>query len=137
MRRLITRNQPLSSLFAAAAACLLLAACASLPDLRTLDTAVPKTATPTIENGRGEVPARQAASLLAKRLRNSATDLKTLAALEEAATGSPLIAGNKVTLLFDGPQALGAMMKAVVCVLFFFFFVFFFFVLVVFGLFFF
>src|SRR5690606_29961746 len=52
-------------------------------------------------------------SLLAKRLRNTGTDLKQLLALEEAATGAPLIAGNRVTLLFDGPQTLNAMMEAI------------------------
>lgn len=92
--------------------CLLLAACASLPDLSRLDTMQPP-ATPTVETGRGPLPPKQAQSLLARRLRNASVSLETLAALEEAATGSPLIAGNKVKLLFDGPQALGAMMKAV------------------------
>jgi len=33
--------------------------------------------------------------------------------LEEAATGSPLIEGNKVTLLNDGPQTMRAMMAAI------------------------
>jgi cardiolipin synthase len=41
--------------------------------------------------------------LLAKRWPKATLDLKALAALEEAATGVPLIAGNKCTLLFDGP----------------------------------
>lgn len=35
------------------------------------------------------------------------------AAVEEAATGSPLIAGNKVDLLYDGPQTMAAMMAAI------------------------
>src|SRR3569623_3477372 len=81
----------------------LLAACATLPDLSRLDT-FERPVTPTVENGRGEVPPKQAHSLLAKRLRNSDTDIKTLAALEEAATGSPFNAGNKEKLQFNGPQ---------------------------------
>ena len=36
-----------------------------------------------------------------------------MAALEEAATGSPLIAGNKVTLLYDGPQTMAEMTAAI------------------------
>ena len=40
-------------------------------------------------------------------------DVQKLAALEEAATGSPLIYGNRTTLLFDGPQAMGAMQNAI------------------------
>ena len=38
--------------------------------------------------------------------------MKALAVLEEAATGVPLIAGNKVTLLFDGPATMKEMMAA-------------------------
>jgi cardiolipin synthase len=42
-----------------------------------------------------------------------AGDQKEQAALEEAATGMPLIVGNRVTLLFDGPQTMTAMLKAI------------------------
>lgn len=38
---------------------------------------------------------------------------KSHSALEAAATNRPLIAGNKVTLLYDGPQTMAAMMHAV------------------------
>lgn len=93
--------------------CLLLSSCASLPDVRNLKVSLQPNHTPTVANGQGNLSGKKAESLLAKRLRNSRTDLKALAALEEAATGSPLIAGNKVTLLFDGPQTLGAMMAAI------------------------
>lgn len=90
----------------------LLAACASLPDLSYLDqTRVP--ATPTVVGANGKLPDGRGASLLAQRLSNSRTDLKQLAALEEAATGSPLVAGNKVSLLFDGPKTMAAMMGAI------------------------
>ncbi|GAC1407003.1 MAG: phospholipase D-like domain-containing protein [Burkholderiaceae bacterium] len=40
-------------------------------------------------------------------------DVVKLAAMEEAATGSPLISGNRTTLLFDGPQAISAMLTAI------------------------
>ena len=51
--------------------------------------------------------------MLDRRLRNSSIDLKARAAIEEAATGSPLIAGNAVSLLYDGPQTMGAMIAAI------------------------
>jgi cardiolipin synthase len=93
--------------------CLLLSACASLPDVRNLKASLQPNHAPTVANSQGNLSEKKAESLLAKRLRNSKIDLTALAALEEAATGSPLIAGNKVTLLFDGPQTLGAMMAAI------------------------
>jgi cardiolipin synthase len=40
-------------------------------------------------------------------------DAKALAALKEVATKKPLIAGNKVTLLYDGPQTMPAMKAAI------------------------
>lgn len=70
----------------------LLGACASLPNVQDL----------------GEQLARASAntkSKMAKRWPGSA--------LEEAATGVPLIPGNKCTLLFDGPQTMAEMLKAI------------------------
>jgi cardiolipin synthase len=94
--------------------CMLVAACASLPDVRYLNTSLHSDGNPTITGGKGNNVSRQrATSLLPERLRKSSVDLKALAALEEAATGSPLIAGNKVTLLFDGPQTMNAMIAAI------------------------
>jgi cardiolipin synthase len=93
-------------------ACLLLG-CASLPDVRYLKTALAQpAATPTVSTGQANLPAAKARSVLAQRLGKN-VDLQRLAALEEAATGAPLIAGNKVTLLFDGPQTMKAMMAAI------------------------
>ena len=54
-----------------------------------------------------------ASALLARRLGHAKVDARYLAGLEEAATGRPLIAGNQVTLLFDGPMTIAAMMVAV------------------------
>ncbi|MBC7501132.1 MAG: cardiolipin synthase B, partial [Herminiimonas sp.] len=101
-----------SRLAAIAISCAMVTACATLPDLTYLDTLKP-TASATITNGQAVLPERRAAALLTKRLRSTKVDLQTLAALEEAVTGFPLISGNKVTLLFDGPQTLGAMMAAI------------------------
>ena len=94
--------------------CATMSACATLPDVRDLESKLDAADTPTIATPRGALPAPKAESLLSQRLHNARkTDLKALAALEEAATGSPLIAGNKVTLLFDGPATINAMMTAI------------------------
>lgn len=104
-------------LFAAAQAfllCAALSACASLPDVRDLSTSLQPHRTATVETQNGKLSAAKAESLLTQRLRGAKkTDLTALAALEEAATGSPLIAGNKTTLLFDGPATISAMMAAI------------------------
>ena len=57
--------------------------------------------------------AKGARSLLARRWKNSFADPAVLAQQEEIATSKPLIAGNKLTLLYDGPQTMAAMMDAV------------------------
>lgn len=93
--------------------CVVLSGCASLPDVRDLRASLYPDDVPTIEGSQGKIPERRVGSLLAQRLKNSRTDLKTLASLEEAATRSPLIIGNKVTLLFDGPRTVAAMMTAI------------------------
>ena len=94
-------------------AALLLSACASLPDVRSLSGRVATKTAPTVENSEGNLSARAARSMLVKRVRGTRNDVAKLAAMEEAATGSPLIAGNRTTLLFDGPQAIGAMLAAI------------------------
>ncbi|MFA7281456.1 MAG: cardiolipin synthase [Sterolibacterium sp.] len=92
---------------------LLLAACAALPEVRDLKHSLAAPAQPTVTNAQGTLSAKKRNSLLARRWRNSYADMAALAALEEAATGSPLIAGNKVTLLYDGPQTIAAMIEAI------------------------
>ncbi len=91
--------------------CWSLAACASLPDVAPEKIA--PVAAPKIETANGKVAPPAAVSLLKKRWAKGALDLAQQAALEEAATGVPLIAGNKVDLLFDGPQTMKAMMAAI------------------------
>jgi cardiolipin synthase len=88
------------------------ASCRSLPDADTLpDT--PAKANPTVSSARGTMAKGQASNLLARRWANATSDLKSLAVLEEQATGLPLIAGNRVQLLFDGPATMREMMAAV------------------------
>jgi cardiolipin synthase len=88
---------------------LALASCKTLPDV---DPAPPGKATPTVETTRGTLAPHQASNLVSKRWANASADLKSLAVMEEQATGEPLIAGNRVGLLFDGPATMRAMMAA-------------------------
>jgi cardiolipin synthase len=97
-------------LFGAAA---LTAACAALPDVRNLDTSLSLPSSPTVTTEHGVLGKRASQSLLAAHWHNTHTNLVALAAVEEIATGSPLIAGNKVNLLYDGPQTMRAMMAAI------------------------
>jgi len=88
---------------------LALVSCKTLPDV---DPAAPTKATPTVAGAKGALPSKQVSALVSKRWANASSDLKNLALLEEQATGVPLIAGNRVTLLFDGPATMREMMAA-------------------------
>jgi cardiolipin synthase len=90
--------------------CAATAACASLPEVGA--AAPPAKGLPTVASAKGMLPTKQARELLARRWARATPDMKALAVLEEAATGVPLIAGNKITLLFDGPATMRAMMEA-------------------------
>jgi cardiolipin synthase len=87
-----------------------MASCATLPDVGA--EAPPDKDHPTVATAKGQLPTKQAKELLARRWAKATPDMKALAVLEEAATGVPLIAGNKVTLLFDGPATMKEMMAA-------------------------
>jgi cardiolipin synthase len=91
----------------------LLGACASLPNVTALGDKLEPAAAPTVKGPNGELSNTRAKALLAKRWSKGTLDLSQQAALEEAATGVPLIAGNKCTLLFDGPQTMSEMLKAI------------------------
>ncbi len=97
----------------AVAACLTLSACASLPDITYLEANVTAPSVPTVVGKQGNLSAKKSKTLLARRLQHVGHDRMSLAALEEAITGQPLIAGNQVHLLFDGPQTMEAMMAAI------------------------
>jgi cardiolipin synthase A/B len=92
---------------------MLLTSCASLPEVRYLNDSLSPSSNPTVTDGRGTLSTKTSRSLLSKRWRNSHTEVSALAALEEAATGAPLIAGNKISLLYDGPQTMAAMSEAI------------------------
>jgi cardiolipin synthase len=88
------------------------AACRTLPDVDRLPNLTPRSTSPTVATAKGKLPPQKTAQLLARRWANATPDLKSLALLEEQATGMPLIAGNKVSLLFDGPATMREMMAA-------------------------
>jgi cardiolipin synthase len=93
------------------AVALVAASCSSLPAVGEANEAAAK-ANPTVATTKGTLQSKQATALLARRWARATPDMKALAVLEEAATGVPLIAGNKVTLLFDGPATMKEMMAA-------------------------
>lgn len=104
-------KQRITSWLAALALVGVVASCRSLPHVDQLpDT--PGKANPTVSTARGTMPKGQASALLQRRWANATADLKSLAVLEEQATGVPLIAGNQVQLLFDGPATMREMMAA-------------------------
>jgi len=83
-------------------------ACLRLPEVQVLP--VPPAAGLSLEDGRGPVPPAEAQARLLERL---GPDGLAWAWREQAATGAPLSTGNRVGLLFDGPQTLGAMMASI------------------------
>ncbi len=102
-------------LAAVAGLCLLAAAgCATLPDT---DALIERHAgqTARFETAAGAVSARRSAAVLAELKRRSG-DLDILdkqIALEQAIVDSPLLLGNKVTLLEDGKATYAAMLAAI------------------------
>lgn len=94
-------------------ACVATYGCAALQEVRYLDRPVERGMVPTVVGAQGALSKNSSRALLASRWKNSYLDTTALAAVEELATGKPLIAGNKVTLLYDGPQTMAAMMQAI------------------------
>lgn len=99
----------------AAAICLLTAAaCATLPDTQALIERHTGQAA-RFQNARGPLSVVQNAAVLAQ-LKQKTGDIDILEkqiVLEQAIVGSPLILGNKVTLLQDGPATYKAMFAAI------------------------
>ncbi len=93
----------------------LFASCATLPDVSTLQQRQAPKASPAIVLASGALkPAQQNARLERMADKAGATAIldRHLAA-EQAISGAPLVAGNKVTLLHDGPLTMRAMMEAI------------------------
>ena len=94
-------------------ACVAVSGCSALQDVRYLDYLAEPGMVPTVVGAQGALSKKSSRALLASRWKNTYLDTKALAAVEELATGRPLIAGNKVTLLYDGPQTMASMMQAI------------------------
>jgi cardiolipin synthase len=99
----------------AAVLCLVFATgCATLPDTQFL-TEQYTTQAARFENARGPLSVKRSAAIVAELKRKSG-DLDVLdkqLALEQEIVGSPLVVGNKVTLLQDGPATYQAMFAAI------------------------
>ena len=91
----------------------LLAGCGSLQGEGFISEPPAPGTVPTVATQRGAMAAPAAKAVLARRWGAKYMDATAAAALEEQATSKPLIAGNKLTLLYDGPQTMGAMMAAI------------------------
>ncbi len=102
--------------FAAATTIFLIASvsCATLPDADALIERHSEQAA-QFDNARGTLSARHSAAIVAS-LKRSSGDIDILdkqIALEQAIVGSPLLLGNKVTLLQDGAATYPAMFAAI------------------------
>lgn len=88
--------------------------CAALPDTQFLTDRYTLQAA-RIENAQGPLSKSRSAEIIAQ-LKRQAGDLDILdkqVALEQTIVGSPLVAGNRVTLLQDGPATYQAMFAAI------------------------
>jgi cardiolipin synthase len=90
-----------------------LAACSTLP--RVEPESMPAAAPAQVEGARGPLPPARSREILA-RLERGADDTGIFdrhLAHEQAVTGSPLVSGNRVRLLEDGPVTYRAMLEAI------------------------
>lgn len=89
-------------------------ACSSIP-IMVPDMAMKSSRPPTLENARGPLTAQQSKKILS-RIKKDGEETsifdKHLALITEV-TGSPLLVGNKVDLLIDGPSTYIAMLSAI------------------------
>jgi cardiolipin synthase len=93
-----------------------LTGCAALPNVNYLRSGqLAALQAPTIVTPRGELPAAKTKVLLdGMAAKVGPTDILTKhIAAEEAINGTPLVAGNKVLLLDDGPETMRAMTNAI------------------------
>jgi cardiolipin synthase len=98
-----------------AAVCLVgMAGCRSLPHIDP-DMAPARRAQVHVEGAHGPLSRERSKAILdaLQQRAPDTTNLERHLALEEALVGSPLVAGNKVTLLQDGPATYQAMLAAI------------------------
>ena len=113
MARMKTAGIARPSLWLTAALLMLLSGCSALP--RIVPDMARASPAPRIEGARGPLSAQRSQQILdGLRSKGRPTDvLERHLALEQAISDSPLIAGNKVQLLQDGPSTYQAMLKAI------------------------
>jgi cardiolipin synthase A/B len=102
-------------LLLAAAALSFAAGCAALPDAEAVIDRHDGERPARIENARGPLSPPQSAAVVAG-LKSRSGDIDILdkqIALEQAIVGSPLVLGNKIVLLQDGPATYAAMFAAI------------------------
>ena len=89
--------------------------CAVLPNFDRAVSSIPKDAFPLIIDASGPLDREMRASIVQEIAndKQQTAHLLRLMSLEEAVTGQPLIWGNNVTLLKDGPEAFAAMRAAI------------------------
>lgn len=105
------------ALFASLLCVLFFGGCASLPSMRTilLDSPTEEDAPPAMVGARRQLTARESRAVMERLKRQTLpTDiLESHVVVEEAVSGIPLVVGNRVTLLIDGPATYAAMFKAI------------------------
>lgn len=112
---MIKKCKPFYTLCIAATYSLLLSAgCSGIPSM-VPDMEMRPAKTLRLEGARGPLSATQSKAILA-RLKKNGSDTNIFdkhLALESEIVGSPLVIGNKVDLLIDGPTTYAAMFKAI------------------------
>ncbi len=115
-RQRVSRSANFSRWWVGVIACCLFVVngCATLPDTQALIARHTGQAV-RFDDARGPISEQKAAAILAQLKQNSeALDiLDKQIALEQAIVGSPLVVGNKATLLQDGPATYAAMFAAI------------------------
>lgn len=111
----IENNKDLSFIQLIVGLCsLVLTACSSIP-IMVPDMAMKSSKPPSLENARGPLTAQQSKNILA-RIKKDGVETsifdRHLALISEV-TDSPLVIGNKVDLLIDGPSTYAAMLSAI------------------------
>lgn len=94
---------------------LLLHGCSTLPKLKKYTSSIEKNDIPSMIDANGPLSGQQSLAIVDKMVSNNKDkqDLIRLMLLEESTSGQPLIFGNKITLLKDGPETYSAMINAI------------------------
>ncbi|HEX9447865.1 MAG TPA: phospholipase D-like domain-containing protein, partial [Dongiaceae bacterium] len=93
-----------------------MAGCADIPDVdHEITPAAASTPAPQLESAVGPLSARDSKAILANITKEAGDSgmLQRHLAIEAAVSGSPLMTGNRTTLLRDGPQSFRAIFQAI------------------------